>query len=218
MALSKADADAMRQELGRANANKRMKALNTALKFVRYLTSAADGAARVDTVDITELPSWEVPAFDREGKGQSGSFNLRSSGVPLTVEWRKLVAQLPGPTYDVLFENDEDIEAAFFMRTGAMGVKWSKDKADWDFVLHTATKRVQLHPSSAGRYTARIASRDEPLAPAGAGARGFAFTQLGDPPTLHGGLEDPDLEEFLRRRREPNGPSVSYYILTFMRT
>ena len=218
MALSKADADQMRTLLGRNSAIKRMKALNTAIKFVRYLTSREDGTSPMDVVDITEVPKWEIPAFDREEKGQVGSFNLRSSGVPVTVEWPQLVAQLGPVTYDALFEDNEDVEYAFFMRTGTMGVKWAKDKADWDFVLLTATKRVHLHPSSDGRYHARIAAMDEPLAPAGAAAKGYAFTQVGDPPTLHGGLENPDLEEFVRGRREPNGPSVSYYILMFMRT
>ena len=109
MALTKADADQMREELGRDNAIKRMKALNTAIKFVRYLTSREDGTSPMEMVDITEVPKWEIPAFDREGKGQMGSFNLRSSGVEVTVEWPQLVAQRqqflahfgPGPSVRV---------------------------------------------------------------------------------------------------------------------
>ena len=114
---------------------------------------------------------WKTPLFVRPGKGQYGTWGLCASGV--CVEWKNVVAQLPGDILDWFWDDDGGVLKVSIDYAqgpeprGPHGRWWESATPDYDFHFWTNTQRLGLHPDSGGMLSPKWEVSDEAFAPAG---------------------------------------------------
>lgn len=141
------EATALRAELRKAGRKKNLTALNIAQKYVRKVSTDAEGSAKIVLWDLSRLrgADWVVPGWEREGKGQMGRFT--DSVPPVVVPFRAILAQLPEADFEAVFGDgspETGVRGLAIAAIGKTGVWWAGKVADYELVVVTSTKIVQM--------------------------------------------------------------------------
>ena len=170
--FSRKVAVALRAALGTSTGRKkRLTALNIALKFVRKLSTDAEGNMKLAVWDLSRLrgSQWPVPAWERPGKGQFGSFTDRLP--PVQLEVREILAQLGPEDFEKVFPevggDDGGVRGVAIMAVGGVGVWWAGRCPDYELVLVADSGLHQVKARLAG--TVRASHGDLPSGTALAG-------------------------------------------------
>ena len=222
IAFSRDEALATRQLLRQASVDprKERKWWNAARKFVRKASTCGDKTLALQSWDLTALAAgWELPPWEyTEPKGQRGRF--RFDGVPETLSWRALLAELDDDSFERVFQ-DGGVTKFEVVRSGTLGHHWCRDVPDFQLRVPTPARAFMMHVTSKGRINAIEQTLQEE--PVGAGPDALAQAtgrnryhsdkaSEGWDSFLHGGYDDREFRLHLDARGMPGGEDAAVVI------